>query len=222
LWFLVCVISKNAIAQMFEEWRPAMNFNMSNPAVIIGAGAIVLLVVIAIVVTAVQRARKRRTQELRRRFGPEYELALREFGSRREAEATLMERMNRVKGMNIRPLTIEERDRYLADWDSLQARFIDHPRSAVTDADEMINSLLQTRGYQIGTFDNRAADVSVYHSPLVEPYRRANAITVRAGKNEATTEELRSAIILYRALFEELIQAKTDVPVANISRPAAA
>ncbi len=199
-----------------------MNFNMSDPAVIIGAIAIVLLIVIAIAVVVMQRANKRRTELLRKRFGPEYDLALREYGSRRKAEAKLLERVNRVEGMKVRPLTIAERDRYLTEWDSVQARFIDHPRSAVTEADEIINSLLQTRGYPAGAFDKRAADISVYHSNLVEPYRRANAITVRAGKNEATTEELRSAVILYRALFEELIQAKIDAPAADISRAAAA
>jgi hypothetical protein len=199
-----------------------MNFNMSDPAVIIGAVAVVLLIVIAIVVVVMQRASKRRTGLLRKRFGPEYDLALREYGSRRKAEVKLMERLNRVKGMNVRPLTIAERDRYLTEWDSVQGRFIDHPRSAVTEADEIINSLLQTRGYPTGPFDKRAADISVYHSNLVEPYRRANIITVRAGKNEATTEELRSAVILYRALFEELIQASIDTPAADISRAAAA
>ncbi len=199
-----------------------MNFNMSDPAVIIGVGAIVLLIVIAVVFAIAKRANRRRTQELRTRFGPEYDLALREYGSRRKAESKLLERVNRVKGMNVRPLTIEERDRYLSEWDTLQARFVDHPRGAVTEADEIINSLLRTRGYPAGPFEQRAADISVYHSPLVEPYRRANAITVRAGKNEATTEELRSAMILYRALFEELMQAKTEVPVVDISRPEAA
>jgi hypothetical protein len=199
-----------------------MNFNMSDPDIIIGAVAIVLLIVIAIVYAVMQRANKKRTAELRRRFGPEYDLALREYGSRRKAEAQLFDRLDRVKGMKVRPLTLEERDRFVAEWDSVQARFIDHPRSAVTEADEIVNSLLQTRGYPTGTFEKRAADISVHHSHVVEPYRRANAITVRAGKNEATTEELRSAIILYRALFEELMQTKSEVPAADISRTAIA
>jgi hypothetical protein len=111
--------------------------------------------------------------------------------------------------MTVRPLTEEERSRYLDEWESLQARFIDHPRGAVTEADEMITSLLHTCGYTGDTFDQRAANLSVHHSRLVEPFRRANAITARAGKNEATTEELRSAMILYRALFEEILQGRT-------------
>lgn len=199
-----------------------MNFNFADPAMIVGACAIVLLIVIAIVFTALKRASRRRTEELRTRFGPEYDLALREYGSRRKAEARLLERINRVDQLRIRDLTLEENNRYLTEWDSIQNRFIDHPRGAVTEADEMINSLFATCGYPAGPFAQRASDLSVHHSRLVEPYRRANAITVRAGKNEATTEELRSAMILYRALFEEFMQATTVATPIDISRPEAA
>ncbi len=188
-----------------------MNFDMSDPTVLIAVCAVVLLILLAVVL-AVKRSRDRkRTVELRSRFGPEYELALREYGSRRKAEAALLDRVTRVGAMTIRPLSEEERNRYLTEWDSVQGRFIDHPRGAVTEADEMINSLLQARGYTGGAFDRRAADLSVYHSSLVEPYRRANAIVVKAGKNEATTEELRSAMILFRALIEELLQTPGPV-----------
>ena len=183
-----------------------MNFNAYNPAIIIGACAIVLLIVVAIVAAIVRRGNRKRTTELRTRFGPEYDLALREYGSRRKAEAALTERLHRVGNIQVRQLTLSERDRFLAEWESIQSRFIDHPRGAVTEADEMINSVLQACGYPGGSFDQRAADLSVNHSRLADPYRRANAITVRAGKNEATTEELRSAMILYRALLEEMLQ----------------
>ena len=210
------------LVRMFKEWRPAMNFNMSDPAVLIGMSVVGLLIVLAIVFAILRQRNSKTTEALRSRFGPEYDLALREYGSRRKAEAKLLERVNRVKQMEVRQLTLAERNRYLTDWESVQARFIDHPRGAVTEADEMMNSLLQSCGYPVGAFDQRASDISVHHARLVEPYRRANAITVRAGKNEATTEELRSAMILYRALFEELIQTKTDIAPTEISRPAAA
>ncbi len=186
-----------------------MNFNAYSPQIIIGACAVVLVMLLLIVWGIARQRSIRRTATLRARFGPEYEVALQEYGSRRKAEAALESRLRRVEGLTLRPLEDVERRRFLAEWDAIQARFIDHPRGAVTEADELINSVLTTWGYTGGRFDQRVADISVHHARLVDPYRRANAIVVRAGKNEATTEELRSAMILYRALFEELIQIKT-------------
>jgi hypothetical protein len=186
-----------------------MNINAYSPQIITGACAIVLLILLLIVWGVARQRNRRRTAELREQFGSEYDVALLEYGSRRKAEAALETRLRRVAGLTLRPLEEVERRRYLAEWDGLQARFVDHPRGAVTEADELINSLLATRGYTGGRFDQRAADISVHHAKLVDPYRRANGIVARAGKNEATTEELRSAIILYRALFEELLQGKT-------------
>jgi hypothetical protein len=184
-----------------------MNIDFSNPA-IVGVICLVALVVVLAVVWVVTRQRnRRRTAELRARFGSEYDLALREYGSRSKAERALMERVNRVNRMTIRPLTEAEREQYFAEWEAVQARFIDHPRGAVTEADELINSILKARGYEGGPFDRRIADLSVNHAGLIEPYRRANDVTVGAGRNEVTTEELRSAMILYRALIEELLQA---------------
>lgn len=190
-----------------------MNLDFSNPVVVGVVGAVALVIVLAVVWVAVRRRNQRRTAELRARFGPEYDLALREYGSRAKAEAALLDRVNRVSQKTIRPLSEAERERYLAEWEGTQGRFIDHPRGAVTEADELINSILVARGYDGGEFDRRVADLSVHHASLVEPYRRANAITVGAGRNEATTEELRNAMILYRALIEELLQS--DAPVAR-------
>jgi hypothetical protein len=184
-----------------------MNFNLSDPTVMAVIGVVALLIVLAVVWVVMKQRNRRRTEELRARFGPEYDLALREYGSRAKAEASLLDRVNRVNRMTVHPLDDAERERYFAEWEAIQARFIDHPRGAVTEADEMINSLLRARGYEGGAFDRRAADLSVHYANLVEPYRRANAIVVRAGKNEATTEELRSAMILFRAIAEQLLQA---------------
>lgn len=188
-----------------------MNFNLSDPTVMAVIGVVALLIVLLIVWVVMKQRNRRRTEELRARFGPEYDLALREFGSRAKAEASLLDRVNRVNRMTVRPLTEPEREQYLAEWEAIQARFIDHPRGAVTEADEMINSLLRTRGYEGGAFERRAADLSVHHSNLVEPYRRANTVVVRAGKNEATTEELRSAMIVFRAIFEQILQAPATI-----------
>ena len=187
-----------------------MNFNSIDPAVLAVIGAVALIIVLAIVWVAVRQRNRRRSAELRDRFGTEYDLALREYGSRGKTEAALLDRVRRVNGMAVRPLSEAERERFLAEWDSIQARFIDHPRGAVTEADEMVNALLQARGYEGGAFDRRAADLSVHHSKLVEPYRRANTVVTRAGRNEATTEELRGAMILYRALLEELLQGQSQ------------
>src|SRR3954451_1144704 len=194
-----------------------MNIDFSNPAVV-GVICLVALVIVLAVVWVVTRQRnRRRTAELRARFGSEYDLALREYGSRNKAERALTERLNRVNRMTIRPLTEAEREEYLAEWEAIQARFLDHPRGAVTEADELINSILKARGYEGGPFDRRVADLSVHHSTLVEPYRRANAVTVGAGRNEATTEELRSAMILYRALIEELLQGTAPVARRDVA-----
>jgi len=187
------------------------NLDMSNPAVIGVICLVALIIVLAVVWVVVRRRNQRRTEELRARFGPEYDLALRQHGSRSKAETDLLDRVNRVNGMTIHPLNEADRERYLAEWEIIQAGFIDHPRGAVTEADELINSILKARGYEGGAFDRRVANLSVHHANLVEPYRRANAVTVGAGKNEATTEELRSAMILYRALIEELLQSNPPV-----------
>jgi hypothetical protein len=198
-------------AVLWKERRRAMSFDFSNPAVV-GVVCVVALVIVLAVVWVVTRQRnRRRTEELRARFGPEYDLALREYGSRARTEAALLDRVNRVRRMTIRPLTDAERDRFMEEWEAIQTRFIDHPRGAVTEADELINSILVARGYEGGPFDRRVADLSVYHSNLVEPYRRANGVTVGAGKNEATTEALRNAMILYRSLIEEFLQANAIV-----------
>lgn len=188
-----------------------MNFDFSNPTVVAVICAVVLILVLAVVWVVTRQRNRRRTEELRARFGSEYDLALREYGSRSKAEAALLDRVNRVSRMTIRPMTDAERERFLAEWETIQARFLDHPRGAVTEADELINSIIKARGYEGGPFDRRIADLSVNHATLVEPYRRANAVTVSAGRNESTTEELRSAMLLYRALIEELLQ--TDAPV---------
>jgi hypothetical protein len=193
-----------------------MNINGYSPQIITGACAVVLVMLLLIVWGVARQRSMRRTATLRARFGPEYDVALHEYGSRDEAEGALESRLHRVQSLTLRPLDDVERRHYLEEWDAIQSRFIDHPRGAVTEADELINSVLARRGYTGGRFNQRVADISVHHAQLVDPYRRANGVVVRAGKNEATTEELRSAMILYRALFEELIQIKTmPMPAAQ-------
>jgi hypothetical protein len=186
-----------------------MNINAYSPQIVIGACAVVLFILLVISWAIARQMSLRRRAALRARFGPEYDAALRAYGSRHKAETALEARLRHVEGLTLRPVEEAERRRYLAEWDEIQARFVDHPRGAVTEADELVNSVIRARGYTGGRFDQRVADISVYHSRLVDPYRRANGIVAQAGRNEATTEELRSAMILYRALFDELLRTNT-------------
>jgi hypothetical protein len=187
------------------------NIDYSSPAFIIGV--VVVVVLIAAAIAVVVHLEKLKTAKLRSRFGTEYDLAVQEAGSRKKAEEALHARCKRIEHLKIRDLTLAERQRYLAEWETVQARFLDHPRGAVTEADELVNNLLVARGYPVGGFEQRAADISVSHAALVGPYRLANAITMRAGRNEATTEELRSAMIQYRTLFDALLGAKPEIEV---------
>lgn len=188
-----------------------MNLNAYSPQIIIGACVVVLVVMLAIIWGIARKRSRRRTAELRSQFGQEYDFAVRQYGSKRRAEAELDTRLHRMKHLTLRPISADDRSRFLRDWDAIQARFLDHPRGAVTEADELIASVLQARGYPGARFEQRVADISVQHPRLTDPYRRANAITVRAAKGETTTEELRTTMILYRALFEELLQTRTTV-----------
>jgi hypothetical protein len=188
-----------------------MNLNAYSPQLIIGACAAVLFVMILIAWGVSRRRGRRRTQELRDRFGPEYDAALIRYRSRRRAEDALEARLHLVEHFEIRQLTAVERARFSSEWDAIQARFVDHPRGAVTEADELVNAILVARGYPGGTFEQRSSDLSVHHPRLTDFYRQANRVTSRAGNNEATTEELRAAMIHYRAIFEELVQKKTVI-----------
>jgi hypothetical protein len=150
--------------------------------------------------------RKRRTEKLRTQFGgAEYARAVKEDGSRRHAEAELKERTERVGGLDIRPLAPGDRDRFVASWGRIQARFVDGPGGAVTEADQLLGDVMSTRGYPVGDFDQRAADISVDHPTVLQSYRTAHEIAVRQTKGTANTEDLRQAMIHYRTLFEELV-----------------
>jgi hypothetical protein len=186
----------------------AMNFNSMDPKLIaVVAVAVALLLVIGVALYA--RKRKRTTAGLRDRFGPEYDRAVLQHGSERKAEAKLADRETRVEHLKIRDLDASERDRYVAQWQAVQSRFVDYPKGAVTEADELVCSLMQARGYPVTDFDQRAADISVDHPRVVENYRSGHDIAVRLGRGEASTEDMRNAMIHYRSLFDELVQVQT-------------
>jgi hypothetical protein len=180
---------------------------LMNPKLIVLA--VVVIVVIAAITWLYKRRRRAATAGLRQRFGPEYERAVQQHGSERKAESKLADREKRVEKLKIRDLDQTERERFSGEWHTVQSRFVDYPKGAVTEADELVSSLMKARGYPVADFDQRAADISVDHPRVVENYRSAHGIALRLGRGEASTEDLRTAMIHYRSLFEELVQGST-------------
>jgi hypothetical protein len=192
-----------------------MNLDMLDPKVIVLAAA--LIVIAATVVWLYLRNRRRATAGLRKKFGSEYDRAVLAHGSERKAESKLEDREKRVEKFKIRDLEPTEHERYSKRWEAIQSRFVDSPKGAVAEADDLVSSVMNARGYPVSDFDQRAADISVDHPRVVENYRSAHEIALRVGKNEATTEELRAAMIHYRSLFEELVQVPTIVETKAVA-----
>ncbi len=170
-------------------------------------GLVVVAILVIVVVIAVAIAQRRKAA-LRQRFGGEYERAVQERGSEREAQTLLHEREKRVEKFHIRELDDAERQRYVNRWRVVQSRFVDDPRLAVIDADDTVASLMGVRGYPMADFEQRAADLSVDHAHVVDNYRAAHQIAVRHRQGQATTEDLRQAMIYYRSLFEDLLDGR--------------
>ena len=152
--------------------------------------------------------RKRQSQRLQRRFGPEYGRTVKELGSQTKAEADLKAREKRVERFHILPLAPSDAARFSEAWEALQGRFVDNPKGVVLEADKLVRELMLKRGYPMGNFERRAADLSVDHAVVVDHYRAAQAIAVRDGRGEADTEELRQAVVHYRVLFNELLEVR--------------
>jgi hypothetical protein len=186
-----------------------MNLNLMDPKLM--ALAVVVIVVIAVLALLYVRKRRNTTADLRKKFGPEYDRAVLVHGTGRKAEAKLEDREKRVETLNIRDLSPVENERFVKQWESVQSRFVDSPKGAITEADDLLSSLMKVRGYPVSDFAQRADDISVDHPRALENYRSAHEIALRVGKDEATTEELRNAMIHYRSLFEELVQVPAIV-----------
>jgi hypothetical protein len=169
--------------------------------------AVVLIAALAAIVAWVV-IRQQRSRRLRQRFGPEYGHAVNELGGRTKAEAELRKREERVARLDITPLAPADAARFTQAWNVLQGRFIDNPRGVVAEADHLVRELMVKRGYPMGDFERRAADISVYHPGVVTTYRSAQAIAARDERGEADTEELRKAVVHYRTLFDELLEVK--------------
>ena len=186
-----------------------MSLELLDPKMIVLAA--VVIVIAAVLVWLFVRNRRRTTAGLRQKFGSEYDRAVLAHGSERKAESKLEDREKRVEKLQIRDLNPTEHERYSKRWASIQSGFVDSPKGAVTEADDLVSSVMEARGYPISDFDQRAADISVDHPRVVENYRSAHGIALRVGKDQATTEDLRTAMIHYRSLFEELVQPATIV-----------
>jgi hypothetical protein len=184
--------------------------------------AVVAVVVVIGVAYAVWNAtqRKRHSQELRQQFGPEYERVASRVKDPHQAESVLDQRRKRVEQFNIRPLTDAERTRYASAWRDVQAKFVDAPADAVKDGDGLVSEVMNARGYPMSSFEQQAADVSVEHPQVVSNYRAAHDIALKQGRGEASTEDLRQAMVHYRALFEELLGAETPVRETPVRRSA--
>jgi hypothetical protein len=177
-----------------------------NVVTVIGVLVLVAIVVIAAAWWFTQQ--RRRSKQLRQQFGPEYERAVDEYGERGRAEQALAARAERVEQLHIRPLSAEDSARYAEEWRSVQSRFVDAPEDAIGDADRLCGEVMQARGYPMGDFEQRAADISVDHPQVVEHYRAAHAVARRSADGNAATEDLRQAMVHYRTLFEDLIERR--------------
>jgi hypothetical protein len=179
---------------------------------------VVLLLVVAAVVIGAQLGRRRR---LRQTFGPEYDRVVADTGNRTEAEKELLERTKRHARLELKPLSAESRTRYAAAWEEVQIRFVDDPGEAVSTADELVTRLIAERGYPTGDYDEQLADLSVEHAATLEHYRSAHDISRRSREGEAETEDLRQALVHYRALFADLLGEEPVAHTTPAPRPAA-
>ncbi|HEX5659084.1 MAG TPA: hypothetical protein VFX59_17940 [Polyangiales bacterium] len=169
------------------------------------AGAVVLG---AVIIAAVRWSRLKRSTQLREHFGPEYERLLAEHGSRDRAERELLARQKRRDALDIHPLSEAQCDQFSAEWGRVQQLFVDDPNGAVLAADALVQDVMRARGYPNGDFDQRVSDLSVEHSSTIEHYRSARKLAVKSEHGTAETEDLRKALVHFRALFSDLLQTE--------------
>ncbi len=177
---------------------------------------IIAVVVVGIVIIAMA-LRTRKSAKLRQKFGPEYERAVDEVGGRWKAESQLSNREKRVEAFALEPLRPGDRERYLISWNNVQGEFVDNPEAAVRHADDLLTEIMTKRGYPVSDFEQRSADLSVDHPVVVQNYRKAHDIALRHGRGEADTEDLRKAMIHYRALFDDLVNEPAPIIHAKAS-----
>jgi hypothetical protein len=183
---------------------------------------LVLVVVAAAAIYAVFEYRRRQSANLRGHFGPEYERTIADKDDKRAAERDLLARREHRARLDIRPLDPAARRNYQASWSDTQAKFVDSPGQAIREADALIILVMRDRGYPVDDFEQRSADISVDHPVVVENYRSAHAVSTANERGEATTEDLRRAMVHFRQLFEELVEVPSETPSsADVSEPEA-
>lgn len=183
---------------------------------------VAVLVIAVVILAAALQGRRRRREELKEQFGPEYEHAVDKYGDQHAAEKELQARQERVEALNIHPLPLADRNRFAEQWRQVQAEFVDTPGRAVRDADSLVQNVMEQRGYPLGNFEQRAADISVDHASVVSHYRTAHDIAVKQDADSASTEDLRQAMVHYRALFEDLLEVDEGNAVEDVNRNGAA
>jgi hypothetical protein len=181
--------------------------NLDSNSVAVFA-VIAVLVLLAVAAWAMQH--RRQSERLQQRFGTEYRHTVDRMGSRDKAEAELLARERRVERLHLRPLSPADAERFDSEWKRLQARFVDDPRGSLAEADLVVRELMMVRGYPMGDFERRAADISVDHAAVVDHYRAAHAIAVRDDSGAGATEDMRQAVVHYRALFDDLLEVAPE------------
>jgi hypothetical protein len=168
---------------------------------------VVVAGVIAVAAAFLWTFSRNRSRRLAERFGPEYQRVVQDHGKRSEAERELRQREQRVERLRLKEIDPDVRRRFIDDWRRAQEHFVDDPAGALTEVDNIVGAVMLERGYPVQDFEQRAADISVDHPEVVSNYRAAHAIAVKQGGAGVTTEELRQAMIHYRALFSELVES---------------
>ena len=176
----------------------------NNTLVVIAAVAVVVIAVFTALAWSAYQTRR-----LKSRFGPEYDAVLRRTGNKAKAEKELRRREARVEKFQIVPLSSADAAKFSASWNRLQGSFVDDPKGVLIEADKLVRELLVKRGYPVADFDLRAADISVDHPIVVDNYRAAQRIVSLDQRGEASTEDLRKAVVHFRALFDELLGKAT-------------
>lgn len=182
---------------------------------------VLILIILVIVAVALLARRQLRRRSLQKTFGPEYDRVVAEQDNRTAAERELRERERRHAELELTPLSEQSKARYSAAWEEVQIRFVDAPEEAVGTADELVTRLIAERGYPTGNYDDQLAHLSVQHAQTLQHYRDAHEISQRSQRGEATTEDLRQALVHYRALFADLLGEDPVHHDANVdgSRP---
>jgi Tfp pilus assembly protein PilX len=175
---------------------------------------VVIVIIIAVAAFAAMAARRRRLKE---RFGPEYDRLVADQQSQRKAESELASRERHVRSLDIRPLSAAARTEYATQWTSIQERFVDHPASAVSQAQQLVTAVLHDRGYPTEDYEQILADLSVEHASNLEHYRAAHALSDESSNGQSSTEDMRQAMIHYRAMFDDLLDDSAHDDNADVT-----